>query len=292
MKRRFINLLVLLLAIVFMFASCKAEPENSAVNDEDGSPPGGISQLSDDDPVKTYELGDTGPAGGMIFYDVDLDNTAEDPDGEDNLLSTVCGWRYLEAAPAEMSLIDGVPSVDRNAEGYDDGERFIYWGYNSSSEEGLTFSNGTDTYHSDNCTNLGLGEGKKNTEILVEWMGESAYYDIFDPLPVNEGKYAALYCDEFVYGGYSDWFMPSQEEMFILFRYYGLNNEASDLPALYNLEYYWTSSEEENYMLDACFISREYCIEPDVTDFDSFRESDSFDSKYCYDSGVIPVRQF
>ena len=37
--------------------------------------------------VKTYKIGDTGPAGGLIFYDKG-NNTG--------------GWRYLEAAPADL----------------------------------------------------------------------------------------------------------------------------------------------------------------------------------------------
>jgi hypothetical protein len=38
-----------------------------------------------DAPAKTYKIGDTGPAGGLIFYDKGNDSD---------------GWRYLEAAPA------------------------------------------------------------------------------------------------------------------------------------------------------------------------------------------------
>ncbi|MCL1911089.1 MAG: DUF1566 domain-containing protein [Leptospirales bacterium] len=40
---------------------------------------------------KTYKIGDTGPAGGMIFYD------------KGNYTD---GWRYLEAAPKEAEFID------------------------------------------------------------------------------------------------------------------------------------------------------------------------------------------
>ncbi|MCL2187085.1 MAG: hypothetical protein FWB86_14735, partial [Treponema sp.] len=39
--------------------------------------------------TKTYKIGDTGPAGGIVFYD--KGNT----DG---------GWRYLEAAPASSEF--------------------------------------------------------------------------------------------------------------------------------------------------------------------------------------------
>lgn len=60
----------------------------------------------------TYELGTMetegigsfyyygrGPAGGWIFYDCDADNESGNADG---LISSECGWRYLEAAPEDL----------------------------------------------------------------------------------------------------------------------------------------------------------------------------------------------
>ncbi len=48
---------------------------------------------------KTYEVGKEGPSGGIVFYDVDADNNSGNADG---LKSSVCGWRYLEAAPTNI----------------------------------------------------------------------------------------------------------------------------------------------------------------------------------------------
>ena len=42
---------------------------------------------------KSYNVGDKGPAGGYIIYDVDADNESGDAD---NLKSADCGWKYLE----------------------------------------------------------------------------------------------------------------------------------------------------------------------------------------------------
>ncbi len=48
---------------------------------------------------KTYAVGDSGPAGGIIFYDVDADNGNTSNDGLD---SKTLGWRYLEAATSNL----------------------------------------------------------------------------------------------------------------------------------------------------------------------------------------------
>ena len=49
-----------------------------------------------------YNTGDTGPAGGYIFYDCDEDNESGNADG---LKSEECGWRYLESAPSALELL-------------------------------------------------------------------------------------------------------------------------------------------------------------------------------------------
>ena len=44
---------------------------------------------------KVYTVGQAGPAGGTVIYDVDKDNATGNADG---LISSECGWRYLELA--------------------------------------------------------------------------------------------------------------------------------------------------------------------------------------------------
>ena len=87
---------------------------------------------------KTYSYGDIGPAGGWIFYDVDADNDVEYSyfgemrTNEDGLISSECGWRYLEAAVSDL-------------------EGTYQWGLTINSDVG----------------GGNIGDGKKNTAILV-----------------------------------------------------------------------------------------------------------------------------
>lgn len=134
-------------------------------------------------PPLTYTIGDTGPAGGLIFYDKG---------------SYTDGWQYLEAAPAST-------------------EWKKPWGSFET-----TFIGETET---------GIGTGQNNTTKIVTWFNSHS----------ETGKAAQL-CDALVYGGYSDWFLPSKDElnlMYVNLKVYGVGGFAAD--------YYWSSSEAGIY---------------------------------------------
>jgi uncharacterized repeat protein (TIGR02543 family) len=103
--------------------------------------------------IKVYEIGDTGPAGGIIFY---KKTKASD------------GWQYLEVAPAEKKFSN------------------IMWG---AYDQDVT---GTQTE---------MGTGKENTRLIVEYLGTS------------ESGTAAQLCNDLTFGGYTDWFLPSADEL-------------------------------------------------------------------------------
>jgi len=127
---------------------------------------------------RTYKIGDTGPGGGIVFYDRGF------TDG---------GWRYLEAAPAGK-------------------EFFAEWG-----KEGTGVA-GTETK---------VGSGKRNTELIVAALGEN-------------GKAAKL-CASLNFNGRSDWFLPSRDELDLMYNSLarvGLGNFLSG--------YYWSSSQSSN----------------------------------------------
>lgn len=151
----------------------------------------------------TYVIGMIGPSGGRIFYDCDADNNSGNADG---LVSSECGWRYLEAAPEGL----------RN--------RYHFGFYYGASNTGDWVKVGTAT---------AIGTGESNTETLVKAMGET-----------NNGViYAAKACADYsitVDGVvYNDWFLPSKDELALMFE--NLKVKGFDYFAF--ILDYWSSSE-------------------------------------------------
>ena len=130
--------------------------------------------------IKTYKIGDIGPAGGWIFYD--KGNSSD-------------GWRYLEAAPEDQ------------AEG-------VKWGCSGESIPG--------------ARGIAIGTGKINTQAIIK--------------SCSKDKIAAKKCTEYRGGGKSDWFLPSKDELNLLFENLYKNGIGG-----FAEEYYWSSSEEDGY---------------------------------------------
>ena len=131
---------------------------------------------------KTYKVGDTGPAGGIVFYDRGF---------------IADGWRYLEAAPV---------GTDFNAE----------WGAYGQNIAG------TDT---------SVGSGKRNTQIINERLKA-----------LGEKYRAAQICASMDINGYKDWFLPSQDELDLMYK----NLKQKGLGG-FNNSYYRSSSQTDNY---------------------------------------------
>ena len=146
---------------VSFFVGCKNEPE-----------------------AKTYKVGDTGPAGGIIFYDKG---------------SYSDGWRYLEAAKSDLMN--------------DSNNKNFTWG-----SEG--------TYN----TEEGVGKGKSNTDTLMS----KATQDI--TFPAAQACYDYEYTNEETGVKYDDWFLPSKDELNLMYR-------QKDSIGSFESSYYWSSSE-------------------------------------------------
>jgi len=103
---------------------------------------------------QVYKVGDTGPAGGIIFYDRGF---------------VADGWRYLEAAPTDFTAP---------------------WGYQIVS--------GTDA---------AIGTGKRNTQLIVAVLNQR-----------GESNRAAQICLGMDVNGYKDWFLPSKDELDLMYK--------------------------------------------------------------------------
>jgi TolB-like protein len=128
--------------------------------------------------AQTYKIGDTGPGGGIVFYDKGVFSG---------------GWRYLEAAPVETEFT-------------------APW---SASEEYVQ------------SISTAVGSGKRNTELIVERLRQ-----------LGENGSAAQVCVSLNFDGYKDWFLPSKDELNLMYK----NLKRKRLGGFSNI-YYWSSSQ-------------------------------------------------
>lgn len=198
---------------------------------------------------KEPQVGEAGPAGGLIFHDKG---------------SYSDGWRFLEAAPSDLRVIGGVPTVDPAAAPPEDGvvKRLFAFGDYVNEETGeLLFVNGNTAHGADDITKTGLGQGKRNTQMLVAAMGEETYRFYTWAVPEDNEKtteYAARMCDILVYNGFDDWYLPSKAElnkMYTELHAKGLGDfHTGEIDGYTMSEYeaYWSSSENTSDRYKAC----------------------------------------
>lgn len=204
-------------------------------------------------------VGHKGQAGGVIFYDCDADNEVGNPDG---LKSVECGWRYLEAAPSNIEA--GNTS------------EFVFGFYRKTPEDDNRYVSGYTRYDELNCTSTAVGTGKSNTELLVKAMGNSAYIGLSGSETTE--KYAAKLCDDYVYGGYDDWFLPSKDELDLICT----NLKENNLGGFSSYDDFWSSSEYSDsikYAWYRSFFTSEYIF-------------NYYDNSRHYKYLVRPVRAF
>lgn len=181
----------------------------------------------------TYLIGSLGPAGGYIFYDCDADNTTEDPDGPDDLRSDECGWRYMETTTCLSSFPFGVI--------YDENDERITVG-----------------------TKQAIGTGKENTDLFVEAINTyrvKNYYDLAE-YSNNINRLAPIYISEYELNGYTDWFIPSYDELYAIYEAY--YNDPFNFGGGYKNfivttnRYIWSSTEDgaSSMMSQAFFTSQ------------------------------------
>ena len=155
------------------------------------------------------------------------------------------GWRYLEVAPSDIgSFVFG-----------------YYWPDKEKNEQV-----GTSPF---------VGSGKFNTESLVKCMDiDGKAYPTNEYFGGTVVEYAARKCLDYEYEGYDDWFLPSREELNLMYE----NLYKKGLGSFtYDYYGYWSSSESgaDNAWIEPC-NNRYY----DLT----LKRSDK--------SRVLPIRAF
>ena len=147
-----------------------------------------------------YKIGDVGPGGGVVFYDAGKIITSSYLDSSGSEVKYT--WRYLEVSPRlSITMPDGSTSST------------IPWGVNWNSSSGwLWGASAVEGLKAD------IGTGRYNTTKAVNQLGtsfNSHYYSssmTADKL-TGPGNYAPCVCYNYRGGGFSDWYLPSIQEL-------------------------------------------------------------------------------
>jgi hypothetical protein len=145
-------------------------------------------------------IGERGLSGGFVFYDKG---------------SYSDGWRYLEVAPTDILIGTS--------------DYLHIFGYYRTYPAGSPVTVGTLT---------DIGTGQANTAALVAAMGSTAYISRSSSTTTTTADYAARLCDNLVIGDYDDWFLPSKDELGLMYD----NLKANGVGGFSGI-FYWSSSE-------------------------------------------------
>jgi uncharacterized repeat protein (TIGR02543 family) len=141
-----------------------------------------------------YFVGDTGPAGGKIFY---IKSGSNYPN-----------WKYLEASPAELP-----------------NQKMVTGYYDSGASTGASY------YVVEAAKQTAIGTGQANTNAFLAIEAFPPFNG--DDIPQTP---AARSTDNFSAGGYSNWFLPSKDELQALL-------DSNVLNITNDTHYYWSSSQ-------------------------------------------------
>ncbi len=184
-------------------------------------------------------VGGPGQAGGIIFYD-------DESDGID----TIPGYRYLEAAPTDWNDMDEYTTI---------------FGYYRTTWDGVDLPVGTIT---------NVGAGMSNTIEIVQKMGDILFTDP-SGTSTKTSSYAAKICNDFALENegvtYDDWFLPSREELALMY----LNLKQHNLGGFSDANYW--SSTEKNALYAAFF---------------DFNSGNNYDGNRSSDFRIRPIRAY
>jgi TolB-like protein len=114
---------------------------------------------------------------------------------------------------------------------YDKGRVSNGWRYLEAAPSDTSFTAQWGSYgRNTGATDTAIGTGKQNTEIIVSYLRG-----------IGENGRAAQLCDNLVVKGYDDWFLPSKDELNLMYT----NLKAKGM-GRFNNDWYWSSSEANN----------------------------------------------
>ena len=151
--------------------------------------------------TKVYKIGDIGPAGGIIFYDKGSDGKTDSK----------------AAGGAADKVADKVAGKSAD------------WRYLEAAPAETEFTAIWGSYNFD-VTGTGptVGSGKLNTQLIVGQL-ES----------LGESKCAAQLCVKLKNNGFTDWFLPSKDELNLMYK----NLHQKNLGKFTTKISYWSSSQ-------------------------------------------------
>ena len=160
-----------------------------------------------------YKVGDTGPAGGKVFY---VKSGATYPN-----------WKYLEVSPA---VVGGMSTAG-----------LFQWA-NGVYSDGSNPQGAVD-YIVEGAKGTAIGTGRANTDAILAMLSFTPYPgEPFVKVP------AAKSAEDYTAGGYSDWFLPSKDELNALYQ--------SNLIPLSKFRgfdvWYWSSSQHHDAGRNQC----------------------------------------
>ena len=180
------------------------------------------------------KVGDIGLGGGVVFYDKGFESD---------------GWRYLEA--------------------FLDDQRVFQYGYFREKPNGSNLFVNRSQIKDESCTSISVGSGESNTELIVNSCGDEAFSNASGSGKIT--NYAARICLNMTNDGYDDWFLPSMEELLLLYSYLSAKSDTQ-------LDYYvWSSTEGER---------------PSGAKVVNFKDGSSFEKSRAETCHIIPIRTF
>jgi hypothetical protein len=164
------------------------------------------------------------------------------------------GWRYLEAAPVDQP-IDNVQNDLRNSNDVNIPDPRLTW-------------NGNGEYAVIGASATAIGAGKANTDLIVAALGAST-------------GCAATQCATSRIGGFSDWFLPSRDEVVQMLHVYNTYSDYSSFETVW----YWSSSEYNDVQDYAAL----FACTADISNSGDPQQSHNYKDM---DSGTRAIRRF